>query len=185
MVDFLKSYYKQYEDLLFDDSLFERLMAAKTLLVDSSRKGGTSFIQGNGASAAIAGHCALDFTKQAKIKTFSFNEASLITAYANDYGYEDWVAKALESYATQGDTAILISSSGTSKNIINAANYARSIGMNIITFSGFSSNNPLNQLGDLNFLVNSRSYNIIECIHMIWLTTIIDMIIGKSEYSVK
>ena len=149
-----------------------------------SIKGNTIFIQGNGASAAIASHCALDFTKQAKLKTMSFNESSLITAYANDYGYKDWLKKAFESYSVKNDTAILISSSGKSPNIVSAAEYVKSIGLNLITFTGFKKDNPLKKIGDINFWVDSKAYNIIECIHMIWLTAIIDLVIGKAEYSV-
>ena len=184
MNDFLNKYYAEYEKLLHPKDLFNKLIKSKELLKHANANGKMVFIQGNGASAAISGHCALDFTKQAKIKTMSFNESSLITAYSNDYGYEKWVEKALESYAKEGDVAILISSSGSSKNIVNAAKYCKMNNIKVITFSGFSDKNPLYSLGDVNFLVESKAYNIIECIHMIWLTTIIDLIIGKSEYVV-
>ena len=67
---------------------------------------------GNGGSAAMASHVAVDFTKASGIRAVNFNEADLITCFANDYGYEHWVEKALEAYADQGDLVILISSSG-------------------------------------------------------------------------
>lgn len=184
MKSFLNNYYRVYSELLNDNSLYDNFIAVKELLVETNRNGNTTYIQGNGASAAIAGHCALDFTKQAKIKAMSFNEPSLITAYANDYGYENWVKEALASYSVNNDVAILISSSGRSINIINAAQYAKENGLKVITFSGFSKDNPLYQIGDINFCVEVKAYNIIECIHMIWITTIIDLIIGKAEYSV-
>ena len=184
MNNFLESYFNEYTNVLKPDDLFEKLLATRSLLIESNSQGGSCFIQGNGASAAIASHCALDFTKQAGIKTMSFNEASFITAYANDYGYDQWVKKALESYSSVGDAVILISSSGKSPNILAAAEYAIKKGLKLITFTGFPSKNPLCTMGDINFVVNSKAYNIIECTHMIWLTTVIDLIIGKSEYSV-
>src|SRR3989337_4203622 len=67
---------------------------------------------GNGGSAAMASHVAVDFTKAAKVRAVNFNEADLITCLANDYGYDKWVVEALNAYADPGDLAILISSSG-------------------------------------------------------------------------
>ena len=74
---------------------------------------------GNGASASNASHASVDFTKQAGIKSINFNEVNLITAFSNDYGYENYIAKALEFYADQGDVFIPISVSGESENLIN------------------------------------------------------------------
>ena len=84
---------------------------------------------GNGGSAAMASHVAVDFTKAAGIRAVNFNEADLITCFSNDYGYENWVARALESYADSGDLVILISSSGKSSNMLNAALMAKSLGL--------------------------------------------------------
>ena len=78
----------------------------------------------------------------------------------------------------------MISSSGSSKNLVNAAIYARENGINVITFTGFSDDNPLKSNGDINFWIDCRSYNIIEGIHQLWLLSICDLIIGKTEYSV-
>ena len=67
---------------------------------------------------------------------------------------------------------------------MNAALTAKDIGIPIITFSGRDKKNSLRSLGDINFWVDSNAYNIVECIHMIWVTTVIDAIIGKAEYEV-
>ena len=53
---------------------------------------------GNGASAATSAHAAVDFTKQAKIRGITFNEADLITCYSNDYGCDYWISEAVKSY---------------------------------------------------------------------------------------
>ena len=113
----------------------------------------------------------------------NFNEADLITCFANDYGYENWVAKAIEFYGDEGDVAILISSSGKSDNMINAAAQANKMGIHVITLTGFKQDNPLKKLGELNFWLDSRAYNIIENTHQIWLLMVCDLIIGKIEYS--
>ncbi len=154
------------------------------ILLETNKKGNKVILSGNGASAAIAAHAALDLTKQAKVKSVAYHDPALITAYSNDYGYDKWLSKLLESHMDKGDLLILISVSGESPNIIEAAKYSRIVGNKVITFTGRDKNNSLKELGDMNFWVNSNAYNIVEGIHMIWITTIVDMIIGKSVYSV-
>ena len=66
-----------------------------------------------------------------------FNESDLITCFANDYGYEHWMEKALEAYANKGDLVILISSSGESQNMINGAEKANEMSLSLIAVSGF------------------------------------------------
>ena len=181
---FLSTYYKEYESKIMNKNLFNELIKIKNLLVNCSKANKKVIFAGNGASASIASHAALDFTKQAKIKSVTFHDPSLITAYANDFGYEDWLKSALSSYANSGDVLVLISVSGESPNIISAANYAKREGMKIITLTGRSQQNTLKNLGDINLWVNSDAYNIVECIHMIWITSVIDLVIGKSVYEV-
>lgn len=184
MNNFLNEYYNEYASNIKPSWLFENLTLLHKVLQETNKQGNKVIISGNGASAAIAAHAALDLTKQAKIKSIAYHDPALITAYSNDYGYDKWLAKLLESHMNDGDLIILISVSGESPNIIEAAKYTRGIGNKVITFTGKNENNSLRQLGDINFWVNSNAYNIVEGIHMIWITTIVDMIIGKSVYSV-
>ena len=141
-------------------------------------------IMGNGGSAAIASHVAVDFTKNAGIRMVNFNEADLITCLTNDYGYEHWMSKAIELYGDDRDQVILISSSGNSPNVVNAAKTAKNKRYQVITFTGFDEDNPLKFNGELNFWVNSRAYNVVEMIHHIWLLAVCDYVIGKAEYPV-
>lgn len=129
----------------------------------------------------MASHLSVDLTKAAKIRAINFNEADLLTCFANDYGYENWVARALEAYADENDLVILISSSGSSLNIINGARQARQMGLPIVTLSGFGGNNPLRPLGDVNFWCDSHQYNIVEMTHHIWLLAIVDYIICSRD----
>ena len=142
---FLTDYFKECADLISNKDVNQSCIDAKKMLLNTKESGGKLMFAGNGASASIANHATLDFTKQAKIKSVNFNESALITAFSNDFGYENWVKKAVEFYGQTGDTLILISSSGKSLNIVNAAQYALKNNINVITFTGFDSNNPLSQ----------------------------------------
>ena len=94
-----------------------------------------------------------------------------------------WIEKAIEFYSDQDDILILISSSGSSQNMVNAAKYAKKNKIKtIITLTGNKKDNPLKQLGDINFWVDSSAYNHVENIHQIILLSLVDLIIGRSEY---
>jgi len=159
------------------------LISAAEKIQAVSQKGKKLIIAGNGGSAAMASHVSVDFTKAAGIRAINFNEADLLTCFANDYGYERVFEKAIDFYGDEGDMLILISSSGNSANVVNAANRAKELNMSVITFSGFESNNPLRKHGDINFWVDSKGYNIVEMTHHIWLLAIVDYIIGNIYYS--
>ena len=175
-------YFGRYKQSIFESDISDDLIRLKNLFIAARDAGKKVIMAGNGGSAAIASHCAVDFTKNAGIRCVNFNEADLITCFANDYGYEYWLQKALEFYADDGDLVILISSSGKSPNIVRAAQYAVSKGLTLVTFTGFAEGNELKKLGGLNFWVNSRAYNVIEMTHQIWLLAVCDLIVGKAEY---
>ncbi len=158
-----------------------QLEQAASMVWTAHQSGKKIIVVGNGGSAAMASHVAVDFTKAAGIRAINFNEADLITCFANDYGYEYWVAKALEAYADLGDLAILISSSGKSLNIVKGAEKAKNIGVSVITVSGFLPGNPLRKLGDLNLWADSSDYNIVEMTHHVWLVAIVDFLIETKE----
>lgn len=177
-----KDYFDLYRYGLFETDICEELMELKKDLEDTHRRGKKTMIMGNGGSAAIASHVATDLSKNAKIRAVCFNDASLITCLSNDYGYSEWMAKAIRLYGDEGDLAIFISSSGKSSNITKAAKAARSKDIKVVTFTGFDADNPLRQEGDLNFWLDSHAYNVVENIHQVWLLAVCDAIIGKAEY---
>jgi D-sedoheptulose 7-phosphate isomerase len=88
---------------------------------------------------------------------------------------------ALEFYGDNDDIVILISSSGQSKNIINAGRKARKMGLSLITLSGFLESNPLKELGDINLWVDSSEYNVVENAHQIWLLAVVDYLIESNQ----
>ena len=179
------SFFEDYNTLIFDSisSIDNQLLINASEIIKGVRKTGRKIIViGNGGSAAMASHVAVDLTKAAGCRAITFNESDLLTCFANDYGYEKWVVKALEFYADKGDVVIMISSSGTSPNIVNGANWAKQFGLEIITLSGFSPENPLRKIGDINLWADSIGYNIVEMTHHIWLVAIVDYLVGKIEY---
>lgn len=143
-------------------------------LIKNSKKNNIYFF-GNGGSSSISSHVSVDFLNIG-YKSINFNDHNLITCLSNDFGYENWIVKSLQNHAKKNELIILISSSGMSKNIITAAKFAKKKGMKIITLSGFKSNNSLRKLGDINFWVNSNSYNIVEMAHHIILVSVIDFL---------
>ena len=160
-----------------DQDILNKIIKIKNLIIKTKKNKSRILIFGNGGSAAIASHISVDLTKNIKVKAMNFNEADLITCFAsNDYGYEKWIEKTIEFYADKNDILILISSSGKSKNMINACKAAREKISKIITLTGNKKNNPLSKLGDINLWVDSNIYNHIENIHQIWLLTICDLI---------
>jgi len=179
--NYLEKYLKSYEKLINDSKSVDELIRIKTLFQKTSQNGGKVILAGNGGSAAMASHIAVDITKNAGIRAITFNEYDLITTLANDFGYENWISKAIELYHNPNDVVVLISASGQSQNIINAAKYSKDLGLPVITFSGMAANNPLCKLGDINLWVDAETYNIVEMTHHIWLLAIVDMIINEND----
>ena len=123
---FLENYLTDFSNLIKpNQNIINKLIKVRNIFLKTSKKNGKILIFGNGGSSAIASHVSVDLTKNAKIRTVNFNEADLITCFSNDYGYEKWVEKAVEFYADKNDTLVLISSSGKSKNMINACEAAK------------------------------------------------------------
>jgi D-sedoheptulose 7-phosphate isomerase len=146
---------------------------------DAKRK---VMLVGNGGSAAIASHTAIDLSKNARIPAMAFNDASALTCLANDYGYQDVFAKQIQYHGTAGDILVAISSSGVSENIINAVLAARHVGgVQIFTFSGFLPKNRLRGCGDINFYVPSDQYGFVELTHQIILHQIVDALTVEHE----
>ena len=176
-------YFQLYRDSVFNSEIYGNLILVKDLWLAANAAGKKIIFCGNGGSAAIASHCAVDLSKNAGIRAVNFNEASLITCLSNDFGYENWMAKAIDLYADAGDVLVLVSSSGNSKNILNCALAAKNKGLSLVSFTGFDKENDLNGINSINFWVDSKAYNVVEMTHNIWLLSIVDNIIGKAEYS--
>lgn len=183
--EFLTSYFEEYRKLLINDRVMETIAQFADLAREVRDAKGKMMFAGNGASASIAEHGAVDFTKQGKVRGVTFHDPNLMTCFANDFGYDHWMAKAVEHYGDENDAVVLISCSGESPSVVNAAKTARAMGLKVVTFTGRDPGNALAALGHVNFHVPSHAYNVVENLHAIWLTSAIDLIIGKSEYETR
>ena len=183
----IKKFFKDYQDkftsvIKIEKDLENKFYKALDFFLKIKKRNNKILIFGNGGSAAIASHFSVDMTKIGKIRSVNFNESDLLTCFSNDYGYENWVKKCIEFYADKTDLIILISSSGESKNMINAAKFAKAKKIKLITFTGFNKSNKLKKYGNLNFWVDSKIYNHIENIHQYWLLALADLAHFRNKF---
>ena len=129
-----------------EEECLDDIVSAATLLVASLRRGGKLLICGNGGSAADAQHLATEF-----VSTFTIDnlrpsipaialttDTSLLTAIANDFGAEGVFERQVEALGREGDVLIAISTSGSSRNVIRAAERARAQGLRVVALTGAS-----------------------------------------------
>ena len=133
------------------------------------------FILGNGGSASQASHMAADISKNTlgrvydpRIKRFRImsltDNVSLMTAYANDVGYDEVFSQQLRNLVREHDVIIVITGSGNSPNIIRAVEYARECNAITIGLLGFSGGKVKDML-DYEITVRSNNYGVIESVH--------------------
>ena len=170
---FLENYLKNIYELSLDLDK-ECLINISESIIRIHKLHGTVYIVGNGGSASIASHVAVDFLKSLGIKAMTFNESSLITCYANDYGYENWVKEVIKVHCTKGDILISISSSGESLNIVNGIEEAKKKNIFCISLTGFKKNNHVSKISDISFWVDSENYNVVETLHLVALLNLIE-----------
>jgi D-sedoheptulose 7-phosphate isomerase len=157
---------------------FERGFAAGVDLIRKQTSAGHKVIFiGNGGSAGIASHQAVDYWKNGGMRAIAFNDTSLLTCIANDYGWAHVFEKPVEMFADAGDVLVAISSSGRSDNILRGARAGRERACHVVTLSGFEPDNPLRELGDLNFYAPARTYGQVEITHLAVCHAILDRII--------
>jgi D-sedoheptulose 7-phosphate isomerase len=161
-----------------DPSVGFDLTVGKLIIAKADRQ--RIYFIGNGGSAGIASHMAADFLKAGGFAAMTFNDAPLITCLANDLGYQNVFHHPLTLHGRTGDMLFAISSSGESASIVNAAEYAKSIGMTVVTLSGFKPDNRLRQIGDLNFYVPSDRYGLVEVAHHAILHAILDQVVDAA-----
>ncbi len=158
---------------------YRAIESVVTLIKKQASAKGKMFFIGNGGSACIASHMAVDFWKNGKIPAFAFNDIALLTCVSNDFGYEHVFAKPIEFIARNSDMLFAISSSGKSKNILKAVEATSALNAGVITLSGFDKNNPLRSKGKYNFYVHSHEYGFVEVIHQYICHFILDVITAE------
>ena len=136
------------------------------------------FFVGNGGSAGVCSHMAIDWTKNGGFSALALNDGAALTCIGNDLGFENVFAKQVEMHGRAGDLLIAISSSGNSEDILRAVEAARAARMEVITLSGFKPENRLRRLGDLNFYVPSERYGFVEISHLTLCHCVLDLAMG-------
>jgi D-sedoheptulose 7-phosphate isomerase len=167
-----ENYRNQYAEFLTTElSVFTESMLA---LMDKAGSRARYFFAGNGASAAIASHLANDFSKALGLRASTFHDPAMVTCFGNDFGYANWIAEAVRLFGDAGDVVVLISSSGRSPNILNAAGAAKEKGMYVVSLTGPRPDADLVEQSSVSLQIRSDLYNIIECCHMIALCAVVD-----------
>lgn len=182
--DFTKRYLTSFGDavksIVATDAAGKEIGFAKALemivsmLKQMQAKNKTLMMVGNGGSASICSHMALDYWKNGMVKSTAFNDSSLLTAVSNDYSFAEVFSKTIEMFGQDGDMLYCISSSGKSANVLNAADAGQKKKCAVITFSGFSEENPLRKKGTINFYVPAFSYGYCEILHLFIIHAILD-----------
>ena len=157
----------------------EGIDQAIRLITEGTARGGKVIFIGNGGSAAIASHQAVDYWKNGGMRAVAFNDSALLTCLSNDCGYEAVFERPIEMFADPGDVLLAISSSGQSQNILRGSKAALAKGCTLITLSGFKPDNPLRAMGRINFYAASSSYGHVEITHLSLCHCIVDMIISR------
>lgn len=157
-----------------DCDLEVEIVSLKTRLLYLQNNHQNLYIVGNGGSAGVAAHAVTDFFNVAKICAMTLHESSLLTCMANDFGYENAVARMLSQLLNPGDIVMVISSSGNSMNMRNAATVANEKGAYVVTLTGFLADNPLRSLGHMNIWLDSDDYGFVEVGHQFILHNIAD-----------
>jgi D-sedoheptulose 7-phosphate isomerase len=184
--EFVDDYYRRFVEVLetFDRAPMSGVLATLERVRDA---GGTIWVAGNGGSAAIANHTVCDATKgthidgQPPLRTISLNSnVAMLTALANDIGYDDVYARQLAYYLKPNDAVLLVSSSGNSPNIVEACRYARDQGIPTIAFVGFSGG-ALRELADHVVWVPVDNYGIAEDAHQSLVHVITQYLLARGK----
>jgi len=156
---------------LLQKSDSEKLDAAVDMILDAMAKGNAIFAAGNGGSAATANHFVGDFGKNVvpgnegrpKVMSLCCNMSS-VTAYANDEGYENAFSRQLVNWIMPGDVLIVISASGNSPSVVEAARLAHERGGRVIAMTGFTGG-KLMEISDVCLHADDTRYETVEDAH--------------------
>jgi D-sedoheptulose 7-phosphate isomerase len=151
----------------------ERMNALGETLFRAYRNNKQVFVMGNGGSSSTASHMAADLAKNTigpnmkRFRIVSLNDnAAIMTALANDLGYENVFSEQLTNLVQAGDVLIVVSASGNSPNVLKAMHYARSRSAEVVALLGFDGGAAA-ELADIALVVPSDHYGVVEDVHLI------------------
>ena len=167
----IRQYLDQVQHILAELSM-ECLCEMVDVLLSANYVGSTVFVTGNGGSAATASHFAGDLAKgtivpgRPRFRVMALTDnVPLMTAWSNDFSYEDVFAEQLRNVIRRGDVLVAISGSGNSKNVLRAVELASQMGGITIGLSGFSGG-ELSTLVDVPVVVPCDCMEQIEDVHL-------------------
>jgi D-sedoheptulose 7-phosphate isomerase len=172
------------------NDLISSIEDAAQLCIESINNGGKILLIGNGGSAADAQHIAAELVGRYKAERNAIpaialtTDSSILTSISNDYGYSNVFARQVEALANKLDVIIAISTSGNSKNVINALKVANQIGCKSIGLTG-STGGKLRETCNVNLIVPSEDTARIQEIHIFIGHTICHLIEGKVKINSK
>lgn len=163
----------------------ERLAELGEMLYRAYRNEKQVFTLGNGGSASTASHMAADISKNTigpnmrRFRVLSLNDnTAMLTALANDLGYENVFREQLQNLIRPGDLLIAISASGNSGNILNAIRYAQEQCAEVAGILGFGGGEAA-RMADVAVVVPSDHYGVVEDVHLIINHIIVDYFQSK------
>lgn len=171
-----------------NDSQFTDLEKVANILLAARENSKWIFLAGNGGSASTASHFANDMVKglamagKQRFRAKALCDAvPIMTALANDIDYSLVYVEQLKNYASAGDVLILISGSGSSPNVVNAARFGKENGMTVISFTG-RDGGKIKEYSDVCCIAATNSMEEIEDVHLVWehaLVTALRTVIAK------
>jgi D-sedoheptulose 7-phosphate isomerase len=185
-------------DVLNAKDYFEELQHALTavpydsinkiaeILLNAYERGRTVYLFGNGGSAALASHLACDLGKGTaycnggkRFRVLALTDnLPVLTAWANDTGYDHIFAEQLKNFIQPHDVVFAISGSGNSENVLQALRVARDFGAIIVGITGFQGGH-MRSLCDLCVVVPSENMQIIEDLHLATAHSIYRIVHGR------
>ncbi len=170
------------EELLSNQLFLGAFDRAVVVLVECFKNGGRLLIAGNGGSAAQAQHLAAEFVgKYEKLERPPYSaialsvDTSILTAWSNDYSFDLVFARQVEAHARKGDVFLGISTSGNSKNILEALQIAKARGVATVVFLG-KDGGKTKGMADIEFIVPSTSTGRIQEVHNTLLHALTDAV---------
>ena len=176
-----QSFLEEYEVLgafIKDEKNFETIGKIATELADAYKNGKKSLIAGNGGSNCDAMHFAEEFTgrfrkERPALPSISISDSSHITCVGNDYGFDAIFSKGVEAFGQEGDFFLGLSTSGNSKNIIEAVKVAKEKGLKTVALLG-KDGGQLKGMCDYEFIINAKTSDRVQEVHMMILHIIIE-----------
>lgn len=176
--------------LISNEKTIEAVVAAAGLMADAVEGDGKVMSCGNGGSLCDAMHFAEEMTGRYRSNrrpyaALAISDASHMTCVGNDYGYEEVFSRYVEAHGRKGDVLLAITTSGTSRNIVKAAEVARRKGVKVVALTG-RDETPITELADVSIVTPAGRWADrvqelhIKCIHI--LIELIERRLDKQNY---